>query len=350
MSAPPPGESQNKQPQASHGILVIALIVICFLAVCLLYAVIDNLFSRSSYSQTAYTLFSAARPYIGTGVILLSIAYFVFSWRRKKHISWLGRAITTGPATLIIASFGLAVISSGFGGLYCLTLSIALVAIVIAGIADQRTNPPYYGAIVRYLQADRYEEALTFANRSVESNPNHWKSRQARAAIYCSLREWARAEQDAQLALTLKPTVAEVSETLGCSLIQQGNYERAVTILESAIKLFPKNGFMAAMLGKAQYRLGDYSGAAKTFELALKRNLEPKFRKLTANYYRASALEKLGQTEAAESAYRAMLQYKQYINELDKTLQHPSGIEDELMANDVAEIKRRLGIHQAESG
>ncbi len=92
----------------------------------------------------------------------------------------------------------------------------------------------------------------------------------ARGIAHQQANRWDQAERDFQGALVLDPDRADVLNYLGYSWIELGkNLDQAVTMLELARELRPRDGYIADSVGWAYYKLGRYDEAVALLEEAV---------------------------------------------------------------------------------
>jgi hypothetical protein len=279
------------------------------------------------------------------GAFLLVTIFFLKKWP----------ALNTNQKIIAVALLGLAflMLSTTLEDhpQWALGLIVIGFTLIVGALAVQLFRwfnaPPHFSAIAGLIKNQKYAEALPLLNESIQRQPHRWETHYLRAGVYNALIDWAAAEQDARTGITLWPDKSEFYEILASLLIQQSRYTEAISQLEPLINKWPYNGNLPAFIGKAYYRLGNYADSAKWSDLAQQKALQPRVRNLTANYYLASSLEKLGQLDPAHQVYQRMAAYKQIAPELE-IYSNSSTTEGNLMATDIAEIKRRLGITQAE--
>lgn len=128
------------------------------------------------------------------------------------------------------------------------------------------------GDVYRYAKrygeaADAYSTALTRIGTPEE---RHWPVLYARAMAYEKTDRWAEAEADLKAALALKPDEATLLNFLGYGWIEKGlNLDKARAMVERAVELKPRDGYIVDSLGWALYSLGDYEGAVAKLERAV---------------------------------------------------------------------------------
>ena len=98
----------------------------------------------------------------------------------------------------------------------------------------------------------------------------HWSLLYSRGIALERSKQWARAEIDFLKALELESEQPYVLNYLGYSWVDQGiRLERATGMIEKAVELRPRDGFIVDSLGWAYFRIGDYAGAVRELERAV---------------------------------------------------------------------------------
>jgi len=127
-------------------------------------------------------------------------------------------------------------------------------------------------------QREMFEESIAYYDRAITqikkaSRPD-WVVYFARGISHERTGNWAKAETDLQVALSLSPDEPSVLNYLGYSWIDRGQrIDQAKSMIETAVKARPGDGFIVDSLGWVYYLTGDYPLAVKTLEDAVK--LEP---------------------------------------------------------------------------
>ena len=114
--------------------------------------------------------------------------------------------------------------------------------------------------------------------------------------------------QERQAALALHEARALYPPLLARPKLGKSEVDSAITKLEEVIRRYPRtsSAFQATFyLGQIQYRLGDYSKAAQTFQYATRRASTPMFREL-ALMNLGNAQEAMGDCRAAISSYQGV--------------------------------------------
>jgi Flp pilus assembly protein TadD len=97
-----------------------------------------------------------------------------------------------------------------------------------------------------------------------------WPLYFARGASRERLGQFGEAELDLKQALALSPDEPDVLNYLGYSWIERGeNLNAGLAMLERAVSLSPKAGYIIDSLGWAHFKLGDYATALDTLERAI---------------------------------------------------------------------------------
>jgi len=159
-------------------------------------------------------------------------------------------------------------------------------------------------------RSDRKDaEAIKAYDRALERIPHleepHWAILYGRAASYERIGPWEKAEQDLLAALALSKDQATVLNFLGYSWVDKGiNLPQARTMIERAVALQPKNGYIIDSLGWALYRMGDKDGAVTQLERAIElKPLDP-----TINDHLGDAYWAVGRQIEALFQWRRSLQ------------------------------------------
>lgn len=146
----------------------------------------------------------------------------------------------------------------------------------LQAIAEERTDRPE--ALIRlghiFRSEERFAEAVAAYDQAAARIPiierQHWTLLYARGIALERVKEWPRAEKDFLRALEFNPDQPFVLNYLGYSWVDQGmNLKRALEMIERAVELRPRDGYIVDSLGWALYRLGDFDGAVKHLEQAV---------------------------------------------------------------------------------
>jgi len=126
-----------------------------------------------------------------------------------------------------------------------------------------------------------------------------------RAACYERTGPWEKAEKDLLAALDLSRDQAILLNFLGYSWVDKGvNLVRAKTMIERAVALRPKDGYIIDSLGWALFRMGDTGGAVTQLERAIElKPLDP-----TINDHLGDAYWAVGRQGEAVFQWRRALQ------------------------------------------
>ncbi|MBL4614459.1 MAG: tetratricopeptide repeat protein [Magnetovibrio sp.] len=162
-----------------------------------------------------------------------------------------------------------------------------------------RTSPMVkLGDILR--RHERFKEAVQaytdVLQRAGEIKERHWPILYARGIAYEQTDQWPRAEQDFLKALEFQPDQPSILNYLGYSWIDQGlHLERALKMIEQAVDLRPRDGYIVDSLGWGLYRLGKFDLAVKKMErAAMLRPADP-----VINDHLGDALWQVGRTREA---------------------------------------------------
>lgn len=123
-------------------------------------------------------------------------------------------------------------------------------------------------------QTERYTEAVPAYDQAIDraaaAQLSHWRLLYGRGIALERTQQWDRAEADFLAALDLEPDQPFVLNYLGYSWVEQGvNLDQARGMIETAVRLRPRDGYIVDSLGWVLYQLGDYEGAVRQLERAV---------------------------------------------------------------------------------
>ena len=150
--------------------------------------------------------------------------------------------------------------------------AIALLEAMAAERTDQADPLIRMGHILR--DEERFDEAVLAYDRAAaripDLQPRHWFLLYTRGIALERSKDWPRAEEDFLKALEFKPDQPFVLNYLGYSWVDQGvHLGRAREMIERAVELRPRDGYIVDSLGWALYRIGDFEGAVGHLERAV---------------------------------------------------------------------------------
>lgn len=161
-----------------------------------------------------------------------------------------------------------------------------------------------------YRRQEDFTRAFTYYDRAIAvtdaANPTLWALLHGRGICSERLKNWPAAEADFQKALEIKPNEPHVLNYLAYSWIERGErLEDSLKMLERAVELAPRDGYIIDSLGWAHYRLGRYSLAVKYLERAVE--IAPG--DPTLNDHLGDAYWKVGRTREAFFQWRRALDF-----------------------------------------
>jgi len=159
------------------------------------------------------------------------------------------------------------------------------------------------GNILRGHQ--RFAEAVEVYDRAVARigtlERRHWSLLYSRAMALERSKQWARAEADFLKALEFEPEQPYVLNYLGYSWVDMGlHLERAMEMIQKAVRLRPNDGAIVDSLGWALYRVGDMEGAVRELERAVELRPEDP----VINDHLGDAYWKVGRRQEAHFQWR----------------------------------------------
>jgi tetratricopeptide (TPR) repeat protein len=184
------------------------------------------------------------------------------------------------------------------------------------------------GDILRANQ--RFEEAVVAYDQAFsalgELEPRHWRLLYARGIALERSGKWARAEADFLAALVFEPDEPYVLNYLGYSWVEKKtNLSEAREMIERAVDLRPRDGYIADSLGWVLYRLGEYEEAVEILERAVA--LAPD--DPVINVHLGDAFWEVGRTTEARFQWNRALVLKpepDLIKEIEEKLKRKPGI------------------------
>lgn len=151
--------------------------------------------------------------------------------------------------------------------------AIAQLREIVADRPDDVEALGVLGDILRY--EERWEESAEVYSDLIAAidgdRPRDWRYYYVRGIAYERAGMWDQAEPDFQRALELNPEQPQVLNYLGYSWVDQGiNLEPALDMIERAVELQPRDGYIIDSLGWAFYRLGRIEEAVVELERAVR--------------------------------------------------------------------------------
>ncbi|MDH5772856.1 MAG: tetratricopeptide repeat protein, partial [Rhodospirillaceae bacterium] len=123
-------------------------------------------------------------------------------------------------------------------------------------------------------RAERFSDAATAYSQALgrisKIEKHHWGIFYSRGISFERSGNWKKAEADFLTALEMEPDQPFVLNYLGYSWIEKKlNLEKAVSMIQKAVDLRPRDGYIVDSLGWGLYQLGDFATAVKKLERAV---------------------------------------------------------------------------------
>ncbi|HEU0072250.1 MAG TPA: tetratricopeptide repeat protein [Alphaproteobacteria bacterium] len=143
-------------------------------------------------------------------------------------------------------------------------------------LADERQTRPdaliALGDLLR--QKERFAEAVAAYDKAFARIPaieqRHWALLYSRGIALERAKQWPRAEADFLKALELNPDQPYVLNYLGYSWVEHGiHLDKALDMIETAVKLRPEDGYIVDSMGWVLYKLGRFEEAVPHLERAV---------------------------------------------------------------------------------
>jgi len=151
-----------------------------------------------------------------------------------------------------------------------------------------------------------YDGAIERLQAQGEIEPRHWSLLYFRGIALERSDQWERAEADFKHALGLQPDQPYVMNYLAYSWVEKKqNLDEAQAMLERAVKLRPRDGYIVDSLGWVYYRLKRYEEAVVQLERAVElRPQDP-----TINDHLGDAFWQVGRKNEARFQWRRALSF-----------------------------------------
>lgn len=147
---------------------------------------------------------------------------------------------------------------------------------ILRQMADER--PKRTDAIIGLADmlrfAQRWDEAVIEYNRAIERldelTEENWALLYSRGIALERSKKWKSAESDFLRALEFSPDQPLVLNYLGYSWIERGTHlDEARDMIEKAVDLRPRDGYIVDSLGWVLYQIGEYDDAVQQLERAV---------------------------------------------------------------------------------
>ena len=143
---------------------------------------------------------------------------------------------------------------------------------LLAERPDDLVTTLSYGAVL--ARHEKFAEAAKIYEAAIEKldkpEPYHWNLFYRVGIAYERTKRWEQAEAAFRRALELYPNEPRVLNYLGYSWVDMDrNLEEGLKMIQTAVSLRPRDGYMVDSLGWAFYRLGRYEDAVRELERAV---------------------------------------------------------------------------------
>jgi len=163
-----------------------------------------------------------------------------------------------------------------------------------------------------YRMEENFKKAIRTYNQAAEKigdiTEDHWHLHYVRGMSYEQDKQWEKAEQDLQAALSFRPDHPYVLNYLGYAWADQDlNLDQALEMIERAVQIRPGDGYITDSLGWVYYRMSLYHEAVPYLEQAVElMPYDP-----TINDHLGDAYWKVGRTLEAEFQWTRAKNYSE---------------------------------------
>ena len=155
-----------------------------------------------------------------------------------------------------------------------------------------------------YVKANRWSDAVSAFAELARRQPNSVEAAYLHGLSLYNSSKSTEAEAEVRRALRLDAGAVEAHTLLGIILAARGNANaEAADALSQAAALNPNSFDAQFYLGRVQYAMKDYAGAARSLRAAVK--LDP--RHTEARFFLGTALEAAGESDAAVLEYQTLV-------------------------------------------
>ncbi len=172
--------------------------------------------------------------------------------------------------------------------------------------------PEHYDIHVKLadVQLSMYDAAIRAAEQKLEQNPDDAEAKEKLASLMDRRRQFA--VKDYSWRLAQHPTDKELQFKLAHAYFDAGQYNEAIANFQATVQDARYGTQSAQMLGQSFLAKGQYDLAVDRLDSAIEDHKAMDDMGKDLRYYRALALEKMGNTDEALKAYKSI--YSQDIN------------------------------------
>jgi Tfp pilus assembly protein PilF len=164
-----------------------------------------------------------------------------------------------------------------------LTFAFLATAFLLAGCAREISSDDQEKSIFHLRLAKNFyaEHNIAMTQRELHDalklDPSNAEARFLKGIMLMGLRDFEGAATEYRMALQFKADLREARNNLGIVLIELGNPEEALTVLEPLLQdpLYATPYLAYANTGRAHFETGEYDAAKKAYDMAV--FLNPKF-------------------------------------------------------------------------
>ena len=267
----------------------------------------------ADYNPRVITLATGLTPLVLSGLLLLAtfVAAAWTAWRRSRRVlfalAWF--AIALAPVSNVLFPSGVvlaertlylpsvaACLLAGIGFEW-LAMRRTVTALVLAGAAFVLM------AVRTWTRTPVWRTNRTLLLVTAADHPESYKIHQRAAGIFMNVKDTVAANREYAMATRLFDRDPYLYREVAEAALQQGDYRRAIAMLDSSLRIMPDHPSPWLRLADARFMLGDWSGAIT----AARRGYELAPDSIRAVLIIASSARSAGDAAAAAAAYRAAI-------------------------------------------
>jgi tetratricopeptide (TPR) repeat protein len=267
------------------------------------------------------------------------------------YLAWLYLLWKIEPPILSLSILGVLPLLIG-AGVFLVTGNLLWLLIVIIGYVGWTIwwnyfRAPALRAAMQQWHVGNVGQAISVLDRYIASHPAVSEAYQYRAWFRLDRSQYPEAEQDIQAALRLKPRSYFSHYVYGQILLRQGRIGEAKESFKTAVRLGPGRGISYLPLGIIYHLEAEPLLAVEAFCNGIGWKLPDALETFVSYYYLGRNLDAMGQSAAAERAYRLMSRYSEEYEWLLSTYQDgndPETPTSKLYRSDLPDMGQRLNL------
>jgi tetratricopeptide (TPR) repeat protein len=131
-----------------------------------------------------------------------------------------------------------------------------------------------YNLALKFTEMRLFDQAIEFAKQAIEARPDIAKSHILLGYLYLDDREAEKAVTQFEKAVLIDPASNDAGTGLGAALVEVGNFDRAIEVLDKALLQNPNPQRTFYELGRAYELKGDNENAAAMYKESIEKIMD----------------------------------------------------------------------------